>query len=327
MTAVINFIVAAVLMGTTLMFGTLGEILTEKAGHLNLGVEGLVYMGGASGLVAAWLYEQAAGAGVSPLLGAVLAFVVAFLFAALGSLVYAFLTITLRANQNVAGLALAIFGVGIGKFIAEYYRQVAGGILGVSNELDRVFSGFVFPAFLRGIPVIGPLVFGYSFMIYLGVAIALVLSWFLNKTRTGLALRAIGEDPATADAAGINVTLYKYLATCIGGGICGLGGLYFTMVSGGGVWSADAMNGKGWLAVALVIFALWRPMRAIWGSVVFGGLLIRYMRATFLQIPTELYKIVPYLVTVIVLVTVSIRQRRENQPPAALGNAYFREER
>ncbi len=327
MTAIINFIVAAVLMGTTLMFGTLGEILTEKAGNLNLGVEGLVYMGGASGLVAAWLFEQSAGSGAAPLTGAILAFAVAFLFAALGGLIYAFLTITLRANQNVAGLALAIFGVGVGKFIAEYYRQVAGGILGVSDGLDRVFSAPVFPAFLRGIPVLGPLVFGYSFMIYLGVAIALVMAWFLNKTRAGLALRAIGEDPATADAAGLNVTLYKYLATCIGGGICGLGGLYFTMVSGGGVWSADAMNGKGWLAVALVIFALWRPLRAIWGSVVFGGLLILYMRATFLQIPTELYKIVPYIVTVIVLVTVSIRQRRENQPPAALGNAYFREER
>lgn len=327
MTAVINFIVAAVLMGTTLMFGTLGEILTEKAGNLNLGVEGLIYMGGASGLVTAWLYEQSAGAGANPLLGAVLAFVAAFLAAAFGSLIYAFLTVTLRANQNVAGLALSIFGVGFGKFLAEYFRQVAGGILGISDTLDRVFSGPVLPAVLRDIPVIGPLVFGYSFLIYLGVAIAIVMAWFLNRTRQGLCLRAIGEDPATADAAGINVPLYKYLATCIGGGICGLGGLYFTMVSGGGVWSGDAMDGKGWLAVALVIFALWRPMRAVWGSIVFGGLLILYMRLTVIQIPTELYKIVPYLVTVIVLVTVSIRQRRENQPPAALGNAYFREER
>ncbi|MCI2047226.1 MAG: ABC transporter permease [Faecalibacterium sp.] len=327
MTAVINFIVAAVLMGTTLMFGTLGEILTEKAGNLNLGVEGLIYMGGAGGLVAAWLYEQSAGAGASPLVGAVLAFVSAFLVAAFGSLIYAFLTVTLRANQNVAGLALAIFGVGFGKFFGEYFRQVAGGRLVVSDALGSVFSRAVFPAFLRNIPLVGPLLFSYNFMIYLGVAIAFVLAWYLAKTRSGLSLRAVGEAPATADAAGISVTRYKYLSTCIGGGICGLGGLYFTMVSGGGNWAADAMDGKGWLAVALVIFALWKPLRAIWGSVLFGGLMILYMRATFLQIPTELYKIVPYIVTVIVLITLSIRQRRESQPPAALGNAYFREER
>ena len=169
--------------------------------------------------------------------------------------------------------------------------------------------------------------FGYNFMIYLGVFIAIAMAWFLGRTRTGLALRSIGEDPATADAAGINVTRYKYLATCIGGGICGLGGLYFTMVSGGGNWAADAMDGKGWLAVALVIFALWRPLRAVWGSVLFGGLTIMYMRATWLHIPTEIYKILPYIVTVIVLVAISIRQKRENQPPASLGNAYFREER
>jgi ABC-type uncharacterized transport system permease subunit len=327
MTAVINFIVAAVLMGTTLMFGTLGEILTEKAGNLNLGVEGLIYMGGAGGLVAAWLYEQACGAGASPAVGAVLAFVSAFLVAALGSLVYAFLTITLRANQNVAGLALSIFGVGFGKFFGEYFRQVAGGRLVISDALDRIYSAPVFPAALRGIPLVGPLVFSYNFMIYLGIAIAAGMAFYLGKTRSGLSLCAVGEAPATADAAGIPVTLYKYLAICIGGGICGLGGLYFTMVSGGGNWAAGAMDGKGWLAVALVIFALWKPLRAVWGSILFGGLMILYMRATWLHIPTEIYKILPYIVTVIVLITMSIRQRRESQPPAALGNAYFREER
>lgn len=323
--ALVNFFVAAVLMGTTLMFGTLGEILTEKSGHLNLGVEGLIYMGGASGLIAAWMYEQNGGA--SGTAGAALALAAAFVFAALGGLVYAFLTVTLRANQNVAGLALSIFGVGFGKFFGEYFRQVANGRLMISDGISDQFASPVLPAFLRNIPVIGPALFGYNFMIYLGLAIAVGMSLFLNRTRAGLALRSIGEDPATADAAGINVTLYKYLAICIGGGICGLGGLYFTMVSGGGNWAADAMDGKGWLAVALVIFALWRPMRAVWGSILFGGLTIMYMRATFLHIPTEIYKILPYIVTVIVLIVISIHQKRENQPPASLGNAYFREER
>ena len=145
-------------------------------------------------------------------------------------------------------------------------------------------------------------------MIYLSIIIAIAMAWMLNRSRVGLNLRSVGEDPATADAAGINVIRYKYLFTCIGGGIY-------------------AMDGKGWLAVALVIFALWRPLRAIWGSILFGGLMIMYMRVTVFPIPTEIYKILPYVVTLIVLVVLSIRQRRENQPPASLGNAYFREER
>lgn len=325
--AIVNFIVASVLMGTTLMYGTLGEIITEKSGNMNLGVEGLIYMGGAGGLIGAYLYEQAAGANSIPAVGLIIALLAGFLVAAFGSLIFSFLTITLRANQNVTGLALTIFGVGFGKFFGEYYRVKAGGRLVISAELDHLFTAKVFPHFLSDIPVIGKLLFSYNFMIYLSVIIAIVMAWFLNRTRTGLNLRALGEDPATADAAGINVTRYKYLVTCIGGGICGLGGLYFTMVSGGGNWAADAMDGKGWLAVALVIFALWRPLRAVWGSILFGGLMIMYMRVTWLRIPTEIYKILPYVVTLIVLVAVSIHQRRENQPPASLGNAYFREER
>ena len=326
-TAVVNFIVASVLMGTTLMYGTLGEIITEKSGNMNLGVEGLIYMGGAAGLIAPYIYEQAMGANAIPAIGMLIALAAGFLVAAFGSLIFSFLTITLRANQNVTGLALTIFGVGFGKFFGEFFRVKAGGRLVVSASLDGMFTGKLFPDFLANIPVIGPLLFSYNFMIYLSVAIAIAMTFVLNRTRVGLSLRALGEDPATADAAGINVIRYKYLVTCIGGGICGLGGLYFTMVSGSGNWAADAMDGKGWLAVALVIFALWRPMRAVWGSIFFGALMIMYMRIPGAFIPTEIYKILPYVVTLIVLVTVSIHQRRENQPPASLGNAYFREER
>ena len=325
--AIVNFIVASVLMGTTLMYGTLGEILTEKSGNLNLGVEGLIYMGGAGGLIAPYLYEQAAGEAASPVIGLILAILAGFLVAAFGSLIFSFLTITLRANQNVTGLALTIFGVGFGKFFGEYYRVKAGGRLVISSSLDHLFTAKLFPDFLSNIPIIGKLLFSYNFMIYLSIVIAIAMTWMLNRSRVGLNLRSVGEDPATADAAGINVTLYKYLFTWIGGGICGLGGLYFTMVSGSGNWAADAMDGKGWLAVALVIFALWRPLRAVWGSILFGGLMIMYMRVTVFPIPTEIYKILPYVVTLIVLVVLSIRQRRENQPPASLGNAYFREER
>lgn len=325
-TFLLNFLSAAILTGTTLTFGTLGEILTEKSGNLNLGVEGIMYMGGAFGLIGAWIYENNAANPV-PAIAAIIAIICAFLCAALGSLIFSFLTITMRTNQNVTGLALSIFGVGIGKFFGEYFRLKAGGRLVISSATDTIFVKSMFPSSWAEIPVIGQLLFSYNFMTYLAVVIAIVMSYYFSKTRHGLMLRAVGEAPATADAAGINVNKYKYLATCIGGGICGLGGLYFTFVSGSGNWASDAMDGKGWLAVALVIFALWRPLNAVWGSVLFGALMIMYMRVIWIPIPTEIYKILPYVVTIIVLITISIRQKRENQPPASLGLPYFREER
>ena len=157
--------------------------------------------------------------------------------------------------------------------------------------------------------------------------IAAVMAWFLTRTRAGLHLRSVGESPATADAAGIDITRYKYLATIIGGGISAIGGMVYIMTIAGCVWNHEGLSGEGWLAVALVIFCLWRPLNAIWGSILFGALMILYMRLQLPFIPNQLYKILPYVVTVIVLVAVSMRKKRENQPPASLGNAYFREDR
>ena len=155
-----------------------------------------------------------------------------------------------------------------------------------------------------------------------------MLAFFLSKTRKGLNLRAVGENPATADAAGINVTLYKYLATCIGCGISGLGGLYFVMEYSGGTWTNNGFGDRGWLAVALVIFSLWKPLNAIWGSILFGGLYILYLYIPGVGRSTqEIFKMLPYLVTIIVLILTSFRRKRENQPPAGLGLPYFREER
>nr|WP_276858143.1 ABC transporter permease [Intestinimonas timonensis] len=318
---------AAVLNGTPLLFGTVGEILSEKAGNLNLGVEGMMYMGGALGLGAAFYYEQAAGAGASGIVAVVLAILFAFLAGAFGALIYAFLTISLRANQNVTGLALAIFGTGAGQFIGEYMRVSAGGYVAISNSLKDVFANSPFPAALRQLPVVGPLIFGYNIFVYVGVAIAVAMAWFLTRSRAGLHLRSVGESPATADAAGINITRYKYLATIIGGGISAIGGMVYIMTIAGCVWNHEGLSGEGWLAVALVIFCLWRPLNAIWGSILFGALMILYMRLQLPFIPNQLYKILPYVVTVIVLVAVSMRKKRENQPPASLGNAYFREDR
>lgn len=318
---------AAVLNGTPLLFGTLGEILSEKAGNLNLGVEGMMYMGGAFGLGAAFYYERMAGEAASGPVAVALALVFAFLSGALGALIYSFLTVSLRANQNVTGLALAIFGTGVGQFAGEYMRTTSGGYVAIGNALKDTFSGSPFPEALRSLPVAGPLLFGHNLFFYLGLALAVAMALFLGRSRAGLYLRSVGESPATADAAGINITRYKYLATVIGGGISAIGGMVYIMTIAGCVWNHEGLSGEGWLAVALVIFCLWRPLNAIWGSVLFGGLMILYMRLQLPFLPNQLYKILPYVVTVIVLVAVSMRKKRENQPPASLGNAYFREER
>lgn len=324
---VLLLIMAAVLNGTPLLFGTVGEILSEKAGNLNLGVEGMMFMGGAMGLGAAFYYEKAAGAGANGIAAILLALLFAFLGGALGALIYSFLTITLRADQNVTGLALAIFGTGAGQFIGEYMRVTSGGYVAISNELKGVFFNSPFPAALQKLPVAGPLLFGHNIFVYLGVVIAVIMALFLNRSRTGLHLRAVGESPATADAAGINITRYKYLATVIGGGISAIGGMVYITTIAGCVWNHEGLSGEGWLAVALVIFCLWRPMNTVWGSILFGALMILYVRVQLPFIPDQLYKILPYVVTVIVLVLVSMRKKRENQPPAALGRPYFREER
>ena len=323
--AVLLLIMAAVLNGVPLLYGTLGEILSEKAGNLNLGVEGMMFMGGAMGLGAAFYFEGAGG--TSGVLAVILALLFAFLGGAIGALIYAFLTVTLRANQNVTGLALAIFGTGAGQFIGEFMRVKAGGYVAIGNDLKAVFSGSPFPAALRQLPVVGPVLFGHNIFVYIGVVIAAVMAWFLTRTRAGLHLRSVGESPATADAAGIDITRYKYLATVIGGGISAIGGMVYIMTIAGCVWNHEGLSGEGWLAVALVIFCLWRPLNAIWGSILFGALMILYMRLQLPFIPNQLYKILPYVVTVIVLVAVSMRKKRENQPPASLGNAYFREDR
>ncbi len=324
---VLALISAAVLNGTPLLFGTVGEILSEKSGNLNLGVEGMMYMGGALGLGAAFYYESLAGGEASGVVAVILAILFAFLAGGFGALIYSFITITLRANQNVTGLALSIFGTGAGQFIGEYMRTASGGYVAISNELKEVFQGSPFPNFLQNIPLIGSLVFGYNFFVYFGVFIAVAMGWYLKKTHSGLHLRAVGESPATADAAGINITRYKYLATIIGGGISAIGGMVYIMTIAGCVWNHEGLAGEGWLAVALVIFCLWRPVNAIWGSVLFGALMILYLRLQLPFIPNQLYKILPYVVTVIVLIAVSLRRKREDQPPASLGNAYFREDR
>lgn len=324
-TLTVALIVAAITYGTPLLFGTLGEILTEKSGNLNLGVEGIMFTGGAVGLAGVYYYEKMGSP--NGFIAVLMGILCAFLAGALCSLIFSFLTITLRANQNVTGLALSIFGTGVGQFIGEYMRVTEGGYIAISNEMKVFFQNSPFPKFLQDIPVLGPILFSNSIFFYIGLLLAVVLFLFINRSRHGLYLRSVGESPATADAAGLNVTLYKYLATIIGGGISAVGGMVYIMTIAGCVWNHEGLAGVGWLAVALVIFCMWRPLNAIWGSILFGALMILYLRLVLPFIPTQLYKILPYVVTVIVLIISSLRNKKDNQPPASLGLSYFREDR
>ena len=326
MNAIIIFIQKAIGQGIGILFGANGEILTEKSGNLNLGVPGMMYMGGIAGLSAAFLYEKAA-ANPLPVVGFMLSILASVLAGALGGLIYSFLTTSLRANQNVTGLALTTFGVGVGNFFGGSLSKLSGGVGQISVATTASAFREKIPL-LKDIPVIGDVLFSYGFLTYFSIALSIYLAWYINRSRRGLNLRAVGEMPATADAAGINVTSYKYLATCIGGAICGLGGLYFVMEYSGGTWTNNGFGDRGWLAIALVIFARWNPLHAIWGSILFGALYILYLYIPGLgRSMQEIFKMLPYIVTIVVLVLTSLRKKKEDQPPESLGLAYFREER
>lgn len=320
------FIQKAIGQGIGILFGASGEIITEKSGNLNLGIPGIMYMGGIAGLMGAFFYENSTDSPI-PMVGVIISLLAAFICAALGALIYSILTITFRANQNVVGLALTTFGVGFGNFFGGSISKMAGGVGQISVATTASLYQKQIPG-LSKIPVLGPIFFSYGFLTYTAIIIAIYLTFYLKRTRSGLNLRSVGENPATADAAGIGVTKYKYLATVLGGGIAGLGGLYFVMEYLGGTWTNNGFGDRGWLAIALVIFALWDPSKAIFGSILFGAFYILYIYIPGLsRSAQELFKMVPYLVTILVLILTSLRNKRENQPPASLGEPYFREER
>ncbi len=324
---IVAFIQRAVVQGIPLLFGSTGEIITEKSGNLNLGTAGVMYVGGRAGVIGAFLYEQSAET-INPVLAVIVPTLSCILGSLLMGLLYSFLTVTLRANQNVTGLALTTFGVGFGNFFGGSLIKITG------SEMPSITLTQTSNCFKQTLPfadklgVFGDIFLSYSFLAYLAVIIALAAAFFFNRTRAGLHLRAVGENPATADAAGINVSVYKYVSTCVGSIIAGFGGLYYVMDYACGVWSNDGFGDRGWLAIALVIFAIWKPNVSILGSILFGGLFIIHNYIPNLSISMqEIFKMTPYVVTIIVLVIISMKRKRENQPPASLGLSYFREER
>lgn len=317
----------AVMQGTPLLFGSTGEILTEKSGHLNLGIPGIMYVGAISGVAGAFIYEQSVNT-VNPWLAVIIPLLCCILGAALMGLIYCFLTVSLRANQNVTGLALTTFGIGIGNFFGgSLIKLVDTDVPSISLSTTSMIFKTKLP-FADNLGWFGDAFLSYGFLVYVAIIVALISSYTLNKTRVGLHLRAVGENPETADAAGINVTKYKYLSTCIGSAVAGLGGLYYVMDYANGVWSNNGFGDRGWLAIALVIFSMWRPVLSILGSILFGFL---YVIPTYIPDITvsakKLFEMLPYFVTILVLIITSIRNKKENQPPASLGLHYFREER
>lgn len=319
----ITFLVSAIKFGMVLLFGSTGETITEKSGHLNLGLPGIMCVGTACGCVAeAILFDLVGGRrGMENLafLAVLIPILATLIGGALMGLIFSFLTVTLHANQNVTGLAMTTLGVGISDFLiasVDGYKFTAGA---------KFFNASL--PFADDLGAFGKLFFSYGIMIYLSIAVAIVTSLVLNRTKVGLHLRAVGENPATADAAGINVTKYRYVATCTGSAIAGLGGLMFVMDYLNGNWEY-VIDAIGWLCVALVIFTTWKPVFGIFCSIVFGAF---YVAAEYIPgislASKEIFKMLPFLVTIIVLIMISVKNKKENQPPASLGQSYFREER
>lgn len=328
MIAVITlFIFNIIVYNIPLLFGTCGEIMIEKSGSLNLGVEGIMAIGAVIGYLA--------GCSSNSMLVAV---VVSFLTSALIGAFYSFMTVTLQANQNVTGLTITTMGVAFYYFI--------GNALGTSwpslKEHKGLLAGIqaIKIPLLSDIPLVGKAFFSHSILVYLGIVIAVLMWLYFEKTKPGLRLRAIGENPAAADSLGINVTLSKYLHTMFGAGIMGIGGLYMGLNLGGNFEGSNCwINGYGWISIALVIFASWSPIRAILGTFIFGFFnTLRIYNVTLAHsfpsslgwltsVPSQFFSALPFIVTLIVLIADSAMKNKRNKEPAAIGINYYREDR
>ena len=322
-----SFLHNIVVYNIPLLYGTVGEIVVEKSGSLNLGVEGIMAVGAIFGYICG-CYANSLGVGIA----------VAFLAGALCGILFAVLTVSLQANQNITGLTLTTFGLGIYFFVGNGLKAKGWPVMGEYEAIKAGFSDLPIPGLSR-IPLLGQGLFSHNVMVYLAVAIAIAMWWYLNRTTPGLKLRAVGENPGAADSVGINVKRMKYLHICLGCGIMGIGGYYMGLNMSGSFNSSCWINGYGWIAVALVIFANWNPALAIGGTMVFGFFNTLRVSGSSLAaafpgalswlalIPTQVYQALPFVITAIVLVGSSVRNRQGSGLPASLGVNYFREER
>jgi simple sugar transport system permease protein len=312
------FLAAAVQMGTHILFAVLGGIICEKIGNMNLGIEGMMLLGASIGF-------SAALSTASPL-AAVCA---AGIAGAAGALIYGIITVSLRGNQVVTGLILTIFGAGVSGFLG---KELSGKAL--PDAVSRAFAPVSVPL-LHRIPVLGRIFFVQSPYVLAGMVLALILYVYLKYTRVGLNARAVGENPAVADASGIPVNLYKYVHIVLGGFLCGLGGAYLSLVFVPR-WQENITAGAGWIAVALIIFSTWNPLRAVFAAYLFGalkGVGFKFQNIDFsvfgrkIVFSPQLLDMLPYFATILVLIIITRRKKKEYQAPAGLGTPYFREER
>jgi simple sugar transport system permease protein len=312
------FLQLSVQLGTPFLFGTLGGILCEKVGNMNLGIEGMMMMGAFFGFVSGF-------ATTSP----VVAVLAAMVGGALGALIYAVITVTLKGNQTVTGFALTIFGTGLANFLGKPYSSQIQ-----NSNITTALGTHAIPG-LDKIPVLGTALFSQSLFVYFSIILAIGLLFYYKKSRFGLAARMVGESPATADASGINVDLYKYVHILLGGAVCGLGGAYLSLVYVP-YWQDNITAGIGWIAVALVIFSGWNPVKAVFGCYLFGilkALAVKFQGVTIslagLDIPvaTQVMDMIPYILTVVVLVFSAATSKSASVGPASIGKSYFREDR
>ncbi len=298
----------AIKAGTILLFPTIGEIFAERVGILNLGVEGMMLIGAFFGFIVTHLTNN-------PYLG----FIAGVLAGGAASLIHAFISVTLRGNQIVSGLALTIFGAGFTTFYGQKW---------INMNLSSSFTSFKLPL-LSNIPIIGTILFNQDIIVYLSYILAVVMWFILYKTMIGINLRAVGENAKAANAMGINVYKVRYIWTFFGGLMAGAGGAYLT-IGYAPFWLDGITAGRGWIAIALVIFAMWDPLKAIIGAYLFGSInaMQFQLQATGTTIPSAILNMMPYLVTFIAIVASSIIVKAKHiRPPKELGIPYSREEK
>ena len=311
-----------IILGTPLLFATVGEIITERSGILNLGVQGMMLVGAVGGF---WATFNTGG-----IFGLVLGVIVAMIAGALLSTIHAFLSVTLRVNQIVSGLALTLFGTGLASFLGKVGTDPLVGEPS-REQFKPLFEVMGFEG-ITDLPLVGPIVFGHDAMVYVGVLTTALASWYIFRTKMGLSLRAVGEDPASAEAAGVNSSVVRYVHVMIGGALAGMGGAYFALRITP-TWQDDPIGAAGWIAIALVILSSWRPWRALWVAYLFGSaqflqLQLQTLGEPWSNIPSTLLAMIPFIMAIIAMIVFASGKRaRFLGAPAALGIPYFREER
>ena len=318
----VSFLSLAIKFSTVFLFGATGEIINQKSGHLNMGTPGIMYFGALGGVLGERIYIMCtpATAPLNPFLIVLIPVLFAVIFGAFGGLIFSFFTVTLHCNQNVTGLTLTTLGVGVScLFISgmPMDRMAEAGL-----QMQSAFPDY------QKLGWFGEIFLSQSWFTYLGIAIAIATAIIISKTKVGLNLRAVGENAAAADSAGINVNAYRYIATIIGGAIAGIGGAFYELDKTKGMFNiADGIDAFGWLALCIVIFSMWKPLLAIFASFGFACLSILPSFVTGNDYITYGFKMLPYVATLFVLIITSVINSKKAQAPASLGVTYFREDR